>query len=404
MLKFNIEPGLIDNANLNLATSSYETLLARTDIGFKDLPKQEHLIAESLHWAEHFNSYETLGLIGIGGSSVGAESLYSILCTTQKKLVIFDNIDALNLRRNLKDLNLKKTCWFVVSKSGSTLETLINTEFIAEFYKEKNINFYSQVVVCTENQINPLKNWAIKHNLPCLEIPKNVGGRFSVLSPAGLFPLAWAGVDIRALLAGAKEAVLDKQTLTKVCARVLSSFKNQHITVFFFYSSLIKPLGPWIQQLWAESLAKQKDRKLKPAIQASVPFFAVGTNDQHSILQQLADGPKNKLVLFFKCEELELDSYRLSFKEFDGYDHLNGKKYGQVIAAAARGTEQALAKVDVPTLNLEYKNHSAQNLGFLVMWFELVVATLGEMMDIDAFDQPGVEQSKILTKKILNGH
>lgn len=402
MLKLSEIPQ-IPAEKLSYAQSSLENFLNRKDIGFKDLPNRKSLFEDSLKYAEKFKSYKTLALVGIGGSSMGPESFWKILGPLSgKNLVIFDNVDALDFRRKFSGLNLTETAWFIVSKSGGTLETLLNTELVAEAYRGAGLNFYSHCIVCTENRSSPLKDWADAHSIPRLEIPLDVGGRFSVLTPVGLFPLAWGGVDVRALMAGAEKALLAQEIIAMTSARVFESFQKQNITVFFFYSSVAKTLGPWIQQLWAESLAKRLDRAGKIAGPASTPFFAVGSNDQHSILQQLVEGARDKLVLFFRSQELENDAHPIPLKEFKGFEYLSGKNYGRVIAAAAAGTEQALKDEGVATLSYSYTDHSAESMGFFIMWFELVVATLGEMMNINAFDQPGVEGSKKITKEILS--
>lgn len=384
------------------AQKAFRQFMARTDIGFKDLPTRVPLIQSSYDLAHRFQGYKTLALIGIGGSSVGPETLWSILGPLSgKNLVVFDNVDHLDFRRKILKLNLQETAWFIVSKSGGTIETLLNTELVSEIYRSEGLNFYAQAAVCTENRVNPLYDWAEKHKVPRLEIPLDVGGRFSVLSPVGLFPLAFGGVDVEALLAGAEKAREASASLIPVARDIMASWPQHNITCFFFYSSVMKPFGAWIQQLWAESLGKKLDRRGQKVPSSSTPLFVVGSNDQHSILQQLEEGNRDKFVLFFRSEELESASHPIPSVEFSAFPYLKGKKFGSVIAACAAGTEQALQSAGVPTMNIAYPDHSAYTMGFLVMWFELLVATLGEMMDIDAFNQPGVEGSKRITREIL---
>ena len=254
MLKFNGA----NSPSLDHAKKSFRQFMARTDIGFKDLPDRAALIQSAFDLAHKFKGYKTLALVGIGGSSVGPECLWNILGPlTGKNFVVFDNVDGLDFRRKILKLNLKETAWFVVSKSGGTIETLLNTELISEIYRGEGLNFYAQCAVCTENRSNPLADWADAKKIPRLEIPLDVGGRFSVLTPVGLFPLAFGGVDIDDLIAGATEARSAEASLAPVAAGIFDSFKSKNITVFFFYSSVAKPLGAWIQQLWAESLGKK---------------------------------------------------------------------------------------------------------------------------------------------------
>jgi glucose-6-phosphate isomerase len=375
-----------------------------TTITFLDLPEQQEAHAEVLAQVKAFASYENLVIVGIGGSSVGTEALWNILIPPnqqKKKLVFLDNTDFLAIERKTAGLNLEKTAWYIVSKSGSTLETLAATEWAAELYRKKNISFYTKCIVCTEKKKNTLSRWAEKHTIPQLEIPLGVGGRFSVLSPVGLFPLAFAGVDTRELLAGAKSAFAEQESIAELAGKCADSFPERNITVFWFYSSVIKAFGPWIQQLWAESLAKKVNLKGKKAPRASTPFFAVGASDQHSILQQVMEGTKDKFVIFFRCEELEKAKDPCVISEFEELSYLKNKTWGSLIQAAAEGTEAALKKELVPTHRIFFKDHSAHSLGHLVMWFELLVAEVAQLLQIDAFNQPGVELSKNITKEIL---
>lgn len=373
-----------------------------TKTTFLELPCRKDLIESSQNLAKKFSSYETLAIIGIGGSSVGSESLWKILNASSKNLVIFDNTDFVDAQRKISGLNLEKTAWYVVSKSGSTLETLTTTEWVSEIYRQKKIPFYSRCAVCTEMRSSPLFDWAQTHQIDVLEIPLDVGGRFSVLSPVGLFPLAFAGVDIHALMKGASQAVDEKLALRNLAEKCVQSFEQQNITVFWFYSSLAKPFGAWIQQLWAESLAKKIDLHGQKSLAASTPFFAVGASDQHSILQQVSDGPRDKFVIFFRSHELEKFSQKFKASEFPSLQFLESKSYGDLIKAAAEGTLQALKNEEVAVYEIYYEDHSAHSFGRLVMWFELLVVEIGNILKINPFDQPGVEMSKKKTREILN--
>jgi glucose-6-phosphate isomerase len=371
--------------------------------GFQDLVNRTPLAESARTLAHKFSKYETLAVIGIGGSTVGTEALWNILAPARpaKNIVIFDNVDFVEAERRLARLNLQTTAWYVVSKSGSTLETLAMTEWIVEAHRRQGVAFYERAAVCTEKRKNPLSEWAEKHQIPQLEIPLDVGGRFSVLSPVGLFPLAFAGVNITELMSGA-EAATKASDIPEVAQKCFASFAKNPITVFWFYSSVAKPLGAWIQQLWAESLGKKLNRQGKPAVQGSTPLFAVGTCDQHSILQQVAEGARDKFVIFFRSPELENHAGSLPMTEFPAFSYLKNKNTGALIRAAAEGTEQALREAGVPTHRILYPDHSARTLGYLIMWFELLVGELGELLDINAFDQPGVEGSKKITKEILS--
>ena len=164
---------------------------------------------------------------------------------------------------------------------------------------------------------------------------------------------------------------------------------------------MAKSFGSFIQQLWAESLGKKLNLKGMPAKPSSTPFFAVGASDQHSILQQVAEGMRDKFVIFFRSHQLENYSKTCDIKEFSSLNFLQGKSYGELICAAADGTEQALKSEGVQTAKIYYDDHSSASFGYLVMWFELLVVNIGEILELNPFDQPGVESSKKNTYAIL---
>lgn len=377
---------------------------AQHKYGFQNLAERQDYLSASLTAAAKFKNFDTMVIIGTGGSSIGTEALWKILTPkkTQKKLIVLDNFDFIDCHNKVDELDLTKTCWFLVSKSGSTLETLALTEWVSQSYRKKEISFYDKCVVCSENQLNPLTEWAQKNNILQLEVPIDVGGRFSVLSSVGLFPLAFGGVNISDLLTGAKEA-LNASDINSLAEKCIASFKTQTITVFWFYSSVAKPFGPWIQQLWAESLAKKFNIHGAPTtLQGSTPLFAIGSCDQHSILQQVAEGYEDKFLIFFRSHELENYSGKIEINEFKTLNYLNNKNLGMLITAAAEGTEESLKQAGKNTHRIYYPDHSEKSFGYLVMWFECLVAKIGEKLAIDPFNQPGVEASKKITKSILS--
>jgi len=393
--------------NVALAKKSLDILLARTDIDFFRVPQMSELWDETKKLAEELRqNYSQLVVVGIGGSSLGPRSIHEIFYeSSQTHQVYFcDNTDAIAFERLLQSIpDLKKTAWVFISKSGSTLETLAAYDFTSQFYNKKGISFIDQTYFVTEKKSNPLFNLASEHKRPILEIPLQVGGRYSVLTPVGMLPAAFMGLDIEAFRKGALSAISMKERIVSVSAYSLESFDRQEwITLFWHYSSLMKNFGGWIQQLWAESLAKARDRHNQTAKRASTPISAIGACDQHSILQQVVEGSKDKLVIFIRIGSAESSVELLKQTAFPENKYLINKGFGQILAAEAEATSIALTQSGVSNLVLYVPDLSENTVGFLFMFWQMVVGTVGEAMNINAFDQPGVELGKRLAKQLLS--
>ena len=384
--------------------SSFDQLLALKNIGFTQIPERSHLFDESDHLAQKLSKeYSQFVIIGIGGSSMGARAIAEI--SHVKNIHFLDNVDAVefeNVWSNVKS-NLKKTAFIVVSKSGSTIEILWNYSLIENLMTQAGLNLVDQSYFITEKVNNPLAALAKKNNRPHLEIPIDVGGRFSVLTPVGLLIAGLCGLSIPDMKSGAAEAVKNKEAIVEACDLFLQSFKrNEMITLFWFYHSNYRWFGGWLQQLWAESLGKKTNRLGQKAPDFSTPMFATGASDQHSILQQVAHGTKNKFVSFYSFTSAEKSQHIIQSNVFPEIQFMNQRAYGDLIHNQARATEKALILNDVSTafFHIDDTNKS-KTLGYLFMYFQLIVGTLGEHENINAFDQPGVTLGKDLTLGLL---
>ena len=230
-----------------------------------------------------------------------------------------------------------------------------------------------------------------------LAVPLDIGGRFSVLTPVGLVVAGLCGYSLNDMKAGASLAVQDEQAVSHAAALFLESFKRgEIITLFWFYNSAYRWFGAWLQQLWAESLGKA------PSPGFSTPITAIGACDQHSILQQVAEGPRNKLVCFYNFTSVEKSRFEMSKFSFTGFDFVIGKNYGELISTQSHATQEALMQNGVSTVSFQVNDeNSSFSLGYLFMYFQLVVAILGLHENINPFDQPGVTLGKDLTIKKL---
>ncbi len=388
---------------LKKAQKALDNLLKRTDVGFIKLPQETELWESSLLRAKELQATNTtLGIVGIGGSSLGNKVISHLFGNSH--LLFFENVDPIQFDqewKSIKDLN--KTHWLIISKSGRTIETLSLSEVILKKLQNNDIDLSKVSTVITERQDNPLSQWARKNNVPQLDIPLDVGGRFSILTPVGLLPLGFLNTNLEHIKIGAIAALEDKDKVSKFIAYALDSFdRKESITVFWSYSNSLRFFGDWIQQLWAESLGKKVDRNEKPAPFVSSPLPLIGVNDQHSVQQQIIQGPKNKLVVFLRVQSIENYGEKINETVFGAHPEMVGKNLGQLLGVEAEATSQALNKNSVSNLTITLSDLDEWHLGYSFMFFQLAIAGIAEALNINAFDQPGVDLGKQLTKKLLN--
>ncbi len=389
------------------AQASLSQVLSRTDVGFYQVPNRQGLWQQVVAQADALKKQaDDLVVVGIGGSSLGPKALYEIFQQPKnpKKIHFCDNVDAIEFERLWQGIrDFKKTVWVFISKSGSTIETLVAADLI--FQKYSQLGFEPICKVVSENRSNPLTDWAKSKNVDCLEIPIDVGGRYSVLTAVGMLPMAFLGVDVLAFQKGAQkllQSAKSQEDLANFMAQVVDSFHRQEwISFFWFYSSQYQNFGRWLLQLWAESLGKQKDQNGNVAPRVSTPVTAIGAIDQHSVLQQVMDGAKDKFVVFSRFSDIENSGEVIKGTQFANQEFFKGHKMGDLISAQAQGTKAALNEAGVSTLTLRVHGVDAESVGYQLLYWQLVVAGVGQMLNINPFDQPGVELGKRLAKKIL---
>jgi glucose-6-phosphate isomerase len=385
------------------ARRGLESFNRRSDIGFSQIPERKAIWTSVKATGDKLReNYQTMVVVGIGGSALGPRVLVDLYQSPKSshQVLFCDNVDPWEFDRLFQSIrDIEKTCWVFISKSGSTIETLTSLDFI---HQKIGSVLSSRSLVISEPKSSPLMDWAKSYSVPCLEIPFDVGGRFSVLTSVGLVPAAFLGLDIEKIRAGAQEALRNSNQVIEMMALALASFdREEWISQFWFYSSGLKNFGAWLQQLWAESLAKKLDRSGDSAPRVSTPLSQVGACDQHSVLQQVMEGARDKWVVFTRVNSLESDGEVLKKTLFAQHQFLEGKKLGHLLGAEANATQEALNRQGVSTLILSVPDLNPQSLGELFMFWQLVVAGLGECLDINAFDQPGVELGKQLAKESL---
>lgn len=367
------------------------------DIGYYHLPSLGMDIVSKIEEIAK-RDFDSVVLVGVGGSSLGVKALYDML-NLQKELIFLDNLDPYSIEQNSTKINPSKSIFIISSKSGTTIETISIYKYILEKF---NIKSYENFIFITDPN-SPLESYAKEIGAIIFNIPKNVGGRFSVLSAIGLVPLGLCGADIKDLLAGAnsaKEQYLDNGddgVLQK--AYHYATHSSAKINVLFSYSDRLTSFNEWYVQLWAESLGKKRGYKRV----GLTPVGLVGSKDQHSFLQLIMEGVKDKTVTFITIKDhnstISVPNLKLNF--LDGCDFVNSKSIAEVFNAQAHSTMQALASEMISIDELVIDRLDEWHCGWLIYYYELLTSATGLMLGINTYDQPGVEAGKRILKKLL---
>lgn len=402
------------HSSIELSDSNFEEyferfnhLVKRKDIGFFRLTDDKSILDEVKSMADKFAERKNFIQVGIGGSALGPEMLVQALSTSNKNFYCFDNPDSDHLARLLRKINLEESLFYVVSKSGGTAETIACYSLLRNQLQAAGIkDLKNYFVFCTDPNSGELREHVDRNQYDCLAVPSNIGGRFSVLSPVGLFPAYFMGLNIDELYTGAnsvKSNILNsdfhQNDLFKTAQLVSQAY---HIgidqTVLMPYSTLMRGFSSWFVQLWAESLGKRKNDDSV----GLTPIPAYGATDQHSQVQLFMEGPNNKLLFL-----IEILDRKNNFPLDSGLELSRGKKLSpfsmnDLIHAEFRGNLEALKENGRNLVELTIKNLDENSMGAMIMFFESLTALMGEILEIDAFDQPGVELGKKYTFQYLD--
>lgn len=407
----------------NLSTSNIKFEDQKKFLNLIDSEKGDflnpNLLAEGLRQTElvyHiFKGKRDFVQIGIGGSSLGAEMLVEALkkkdCKT--KFHFFNNIDPDYLEDNLTDLEPKDALFFVVSKSGSTVETLALFSVVLNWLKKHGIqkeNIKNYFVFATDPQKGPLRELGKEHGIFTLDIPPHVGGRFSVLTPVGLLPALMANIDAHKLLAGALNTKEDIQNNKNPYFYALGSKiwslkteKNITQTVLMPYTSKLRGLSLWFVQLWAESLGKKYSLDKNIVHQGLTPIASIGVTDQHSQMQLFMEGPKDKFLMFIEIEKFDKDFDINNEFQIKTFSQFEGVSLSKLMKAELEGTLKALTEASRPFTKISLTGLNEFSLGQIIGLFELLTVFVGQLLEINPFNQPGVEAGKLFAKQYLDG-
>jgi glucose-6-phosphate isomerase len=376
-------------------------------LGWTEVPEDTETLRQIMHYRQNQAWVTDLVVLGIGGSALGAQAVSSALGKGSVKLHFVDNVEPEPIMALLDSLNPQTTLVNVISKSGSTAETM--AAFLAfRHWLQQTPDWKKHVVVTTDPHKGVLRPYVAAEGLASFAVPPSVGGRFSVTCPVGTLPLAFAGIDLENLLAGARQsnqqasaAFADNLPAQTALAHHLFALRGLNINVFMPYSSRLRFLPDWFVQLHDESLGKMLDRQGNTVRSGTTAVRAIGTTDQHAQVQLFREGPHDKLINFITVKQSDQDLLIPAVQGLEGLDYLFGKTFSQLLTAEAKATAHALAKAGQPNYTITLEKLDAYNLGWLLQHLMWQTALLGELWNIDAFDQPGVELGKEYTYALM---
>ncbi|HEX5577918.1 MAG TPA: glucose-6-phosphate isomerase [Gemmatimonadaceae bacterium] len=420
--------GGIDEAEWDGARSSFarahagfRALRESGDVGFADMVSDAALREQATRFAAGARGrYTDVVILGIGGSALGPIALRTALRPSgwnllddaardgYPRLHVLDNVDPETISALLARLDLARSLFIVTSKSGGTAETMSQFLIVHDRVVKAHLKTPEHFVFVTDPKQGALRPLAESLSVTALDIPPSVGGRFSVLTPVGTLPAALIGIDVAALLDGARDmaARCDGDSLAANPAGVFATLQwladTQHgksIAVLMPYSDPLRDFAAWFVQLWAESLGKHKP---DGSSVGQTPVPALGATDQHSQVQLFMEGPKDKVVSFIAVDERGTDlTIPHGFSEVKELGYLGGNTLGELIDIEQRATAGALAKRGRPNLTIHLDRVDAWHVGGLMMFFEMATAYAGQLYGVDAFNQPGVELGKQFAYALL---
>ncbi|MDR0839825.1 MAG: glucose-6-phosphate isomerase [Christensenellaceae bacterium] len=396
----------------------------RDQMKWRELPyTQNEIVKELQETAAYIRAnFDTFVVLGIGGSALGPIAVQQALSHLRHndlpaakrngpKLYVEDNIDPERLASLFDVIDIKRTAFNVITKSGSTSETMSQLLLFTSALREAvGENWTKHVVATTDHRAGNLITIARENGLRTFFVPDGVGGRFSELCPVGLLCAAVCGIDIEELLGGAaymdalasEPNIWENPAYMAAALEYIAMGKGCNIGVLMPYADSLKYMADWYAQLWAESLGKSRNEEGALIYAGQTPVKALGVTDQHSQVQLYTEGPFDKVLTF-----LGVERYRKELAIPHAYDHLadvaflSGHTFNELIQSEQRATEYAVTKSGHLNKTITLPEVNAFTIGELLYMFEVQTAFAGELLHINAFDQPGVEEGKNATYALL---
>ena len=406
---------LVDKAFKTVSANRGTGMMGWTELPYNQAEVVEDIIATAKNIRKNFESFVVLG---IGGSALGPTAVFQSLCHLRHnelpakrrkapKFYVEDNVDPERMASLLDILDLKKTMFNVVTKSGATSETMSQYLIIMDILKSKFGDKASEhMIATTSSEKGNLIKIAKEEGLKTFYIPDGVGGRFSELCPVGLLPAAVLGIDIKAMLSGAP--YMDKLCKTKdlrknpaliaALFQYMSMNKGKNISVMMPYSDGLRYIADWYCQLWGESLGKAEDLNGNTVYAGQTPVKALGVTDQHSQIQLYREGPFDKVITLIGVENFRAEvTISEGCKDIPDVNFLCGHTMSELINSERKATEYALTTANRPNCTIIVPEINAFTVGEILYMFELETAYVGAMLNVNTFNQPGVEGGKNAT-------
>lgn len=385
--------------NPNLLTKYKQELqneIKSQKAGHHNLPDEADFLIDKIRAYKADKSFKNIVLLGIGGSSLGVKALYFFLKNEncEKKLHFLDNTDTDQISTILK-LPKKDIVFIIASKSGNTIEVISMLKIIIKAFDLKPEEYKKHFICITQKDSN-LEKFAIFHNMDFFNIDKNVSGRFSVFSAMGLLPLELCDIDTKNIIKGAKLCKSKFEDNDIIFQKAYHYIKGEfNANVVFCYLDKFELFNKWYIQLWAESLGKNGF--------GYSPIGLIGSVDQHSFLQLIMEGKKDKTITFIIvkniAQNIKIPKIKLDFLEDLSYtENLNLHK---LLNSQAKATMKSMINEQISTDLITLEKLDEKNCGFLMYYYELLTSICGIMLKINAYDQPGVEKGKLLLKQML---
>lgn len=436
----NVKAAIIGNENGLEIEQEFENYKERIATIISDLNKRKDKPGQWLQWMNLGYNEETVWLVkeyaslvrdrfenilvlGIGGSALGGiavtEALlkpYWNMLPAEKRdnfprIFFLDNIDPDQITGILDMLDLKKTLVNVITKSGSTAETMSQYMIVKDIMeRELGDDYRKNIVATTDKQAGYLRKLADEEGYKTFVVPDDVGGRFSVFSAVGLLPFALVGIDIDEIINGVKDmdlALKNTDIFENPAAQnalihyLMDTQKGKKLSVMMPYSSRLRYVSDWYVQLWAESLGKEINNDGEKVNCGPTPLGALGATDQHSQIQLYNEGPYDKLINFVRVEEFDNVVEIPKIYEFTGIGYLGGKTINDLLNAEADATKVALVDFQRPNVTICLPKVSGYYVAQLLYMLEVQTAIAGELYNINTFNQPGVEQAKNYTYALM---
>lgn len=379
---------------------------------------QDALADEIIAAAADINArFDNFVVLGIGGSALGPIAVFNALAHFRYndlpagkrgvKFFVEDNVDPERMLALLDVVDVRRTVFNVITKSGATSETMSQYLVIADVLKKAvGENWRDHIIATTSASKGNLIKIAKEEGIKTFFIPDGVGGRFSELCPVGLLPAAVVGIDIKGLLKGAADMdkacsdgdMFGNPALMAATLQYIAMEKGKNISVMMPYADSLKYMADWYCQIWAESLGKAYDLDGRKVYTGQTPVKSLGVTDQHSQVQLYTEGPYDKVVTFIGVEKYRGDvTIPHGAEEFPDVNFLCGHTMGELINTERVATEYALTRSGHMNCTVMLPEINAESVGQLIMFFELQTAYCGELLNVNAFNQPGVEEGKNAT-------